>query len=61
MNNEFKDGSVELVYNKYPERKVKNHRWLNPELKAFMEENKIDKFDDISDTILILKYELGEK
>jgi len=58
MKNEFSAGKIELAYNKAPKRAVKNHRWMDRALYEWLDKNGIDKFDDIADTVLMIKREL---
>ena len=38
-----------------------NHRFYNDDLRGFLQKNKLDKFDDIADAILIALVANGEQ
>lgn len=53
----LKQGDIIIRYNKLQRFKFQNHRWYAqyPELYNFLQENKIEKFDDIADTVLMIE------
>lgn len=47
---------ITLSYKNTKDEVLKNHKWLTPQLRDFLQMHKMDKFDDIADTVLMLVY-----